>query len=107
MVLHTDTIISSSWLNHIAVKPLAEISIELSPLDCDLLLSRLPEESPLHVVLKNGVVVRKSHGHRMVQILCKAEHAKLLSCLAQKICPDAVSRIEKGIKFARTSNLKP
>jgi len=79
-----------------------EISIKLWPLDYDLLLSRLPEDSPLHVVLKNGVVIRDSCGHRMVQILCKSEHAKMLSYLAQKICPDAVSMIEKGIKFART-----
>jgi hypothetical protein len=48
------------------------------------------------------VVIRDSCGHRMVQILCKSEHAKMLFYLAQKICPDAVSMIDEGIKFART-----
>ena len=79
-----------------------EISIKLWPLDYDLLLSRLPEDSPLHIVLKNGVIVRDSSGERVVQILCKAEHAKMLASLAQKICPDAVSSIEEAIKSART-----
>ena len=78
-----------------------EISFNLWPSDYDLLLERLPEESRLYVLLKNGVILKDSCGHRMVQVLCSAEHAKMLSSLAQKICPDAVSSIEEGIK-ART-----
>ena len=79
-----------------------EISFKLRLSDYDLLLSRIPENSPLYAVLKNGVIVRDSSGQRMVQIFCKAEHAKMLFSLAQKICPGAVSSIEEGIKSAPT-----
>jgi len=76
-----------------------EVSFKLWPSDYDLLLSQLPEESPVYVVLKNGVIVKDSSGHKMLQVLCSADHAKMLSSLAQKICPGAVSAIEEGIKY--------
>ena len=37
-----------------------EVSFKLWPSDYDLLLGRLPEESPVYVVLKNGVIVKDS-----------------------------------------------
>jgi hypothetical protein len=38
----------------------------------------------------------------MIEMLCEKFHARMLLALAQKLCPEAVPQIEKGIRLSRT-----
>ena len=54
-----------------------------------------------YLMLKNGLVIRESEGHEVVEILCDIDEAKGLRELASQICPDAALDIEESIRLLR------
>ena len=82
-----------------------KIVLEISPEHYDRLLRGVSQGSSLYAVLKNGVVLHHTETRpalRMIEMLCEKFHARMLLALAQKLCPEAVPQIEKGIKLSRT-----
>jgi hypothetical protein len=71
----------------------------------DRFVEQCEESSREYEVLKNGLILRQPKGHdfeRFVKIDCTLEDAKKLLLLANKICPEVVVAIAKGI----TNSLK-
>jgi hypothetical protein len=82
-----------------------KILLEVSARDYDRLLNRVAEESQAYAILKNGVVVDSSHDgarKKKIEILCEKFHAIMLLHVAEKVCPEAASQIEEGIRLSRS-----
>lgn len=77
-----------------------EILVEISEDEYATLLSRLTEDSSVYSVLKNALVFEHPNGgspSKAVGIPCGIVQAKMLLHLAEKICPEAASKIEDGM----------
>jgi hypothetical protein len=82
-----------------------KILLEVSAEDYDRLLNRVDTKSQAYAILKNGVVIDSSHTgarQRMIEILCEKFHAIMLLRVAEKLCPEAASQIEEGIRLSRS-----
>jgi hypothetical protein len=80
-----------------------EILLEISPEHYDRLAHGISERSSLYAVLKNGVVLHHTEAgtaFRMIEMLYEKFHARMRLTLAEKLCPEAVPQIEKGIRLA-------
>jgi hypothetical protein len=69
------------------------------------MLNRVPEQSPVHSILMNGVVVHDYQTgvrRRVVKILCNNKSdAEMLRDATGTLCPEALPEMEQSIKLSR------
>ena len=79
-------------------------SIQMSVVNYECLLRKVPKGSLAAGILKNSLIVSSSDSaaiRKMFHMLCNVPDLKLLRCVAAGLCPEALLDIDKGVKFRR------
>ena len=82
-----------------------KILVAISPEYYDRLLAEFDEESRMHAILRNGLVIHhfeSGNEFRTVEILCEKFHARMILTVAEMFCPEAAAEIEEAISLFRT-----
>ena len=76
-----------------------KVLVELSPEHHHSLIKRANESSPLYFRLQNAVKTESI----TILVPCDGGEAEMLLEVAKHFCPEAVSRIEAGIRAGQTN----
>jgi hypothetical protein len=83
------------------------VTIEMPLAAYDRFIEQCETTSREYGILKNGLIIRQKKENqleRFVRIDCTLEDAEKLLSLANKVCPDAVGDIARGITTALKSD---
>ena len=82
-----------------------KILIDISPEHYDRLLSKVSEDSRIHAILKDGLVIHNFEAGaqvKMIEIHCDKFYARMILAAAEIYCPEAAAEIEESIRLSRT-----
>ena len=77
------------------------ILVDISMEYYEQMLNRVAEDSQIHSILMNGVVVHDYQTglrRRVVKILCDKSDAEMLRDATETLCPEALPEMEQSIK---------